>query len=330
MKPSLLMKDMLAPPSQSRLAGAPVKLADVIQGAADRSAQSQRIDAYWDLCAATADYYLGLHEQQELNGFRASVPGQAGPSWQQAEAEIRIRVDTSLRAAVATQHRLASVMRLASNQSLPLPADRPHCGNYETRYNDIFGGRTNAEARGLHELLPLRFHELQASAAAVVEAEEWLQTVGNGLSANSDGTGVVKALELLALRRRAFVQIAKDYNRRIARYTELATPGPVDASQLVAMLIYDRNRATTASRPRTTTPHDSGSNPNVPPTNNARVPPHGRQTWNSEPQRTFVQDWEPRRLDQPAQDNIEGAIERTSAESRESFRQEKSVLVPRS
>ena len=41
----------------------------------------------------------------------------------------------------------------------------------------------------------------------------------------------------MALRRRAFVQIARDYNRRIARYSELATPGQISAERLTGMLI---------------------------------------------------------------------------------------------
>ena len=48
---------------------------------------------------------------------------------------------------------------------------------------------------------------------------------------------MIIALELLALNRRAFVQIAKDYNLQISRYTRLATPGDIDTGRLVAMLI---------------------------------------------------------------------------------------------
>ena len=66
---------------------------------------------------------------------------------------------------------------------------------------------------------------------------------------DSDGTDTLRALELLALRRRAFVQIARDYNRRIARYAELATPGEIGAERLVGMLIK-RAGASTATRPR--------------------------------------------------------------------------------
>jgi len=65
---------------------------------------------------------------------------------------------------------------------------------------------------------------------------------------SGDGANTLSALELLALRRRAFVQIARDYNRRIARYAELSTPGEIGADRLVGMLIKV-DVPSTATRP---------------------------------------------------------------------------------
>ena len=53
-----------------------------------------------------------------------------------------------------------------------------------------------------------------------------------------------------ALRRRAFVQIARDYNRRIARYSELATPGQLSPDSPYGILIK-LQLASTATRPAT-------------------------------------------------------------------------------
>src|SRR4029078_12135397 len=47
----------------------------------------------------------------------------------------------------------------------------------------------------------------------------------------------IRARALLALTRRAFVQTPRDYNRRIARYSELATPGQITPDRLTGMLI---------------------------------------------------------------------------------------------
>ena len=88
---------------------------------------------------------------------------------------------------------------------------------------------------------------MKDAAAAVTRAEEWL-TSSERPRADADGTGTLRALELLALHRRAFVQIARDYNRRIARYVELATPGEIGSERLIGMLIM-RAGASTATRP---------------------------------------------------------------------------------
>ena len=169
-----MMRAMLTAPPGSRLTGRPMKLAEVVAGAATRQEQSQRVDAYWDLCSSVADYYLGVREQDELQQLRATV-SKVGPVWQQAESELGVRIGTSQRAAVASQYRLASLMGWSDTSSLPLPADLPHCGDYYARYDQVFAGRQSAEAQQLSELLPMRYEELSDAALAVTRAEEFLR-----------------------------------------------------------------------------------------------------------------------------------------------------------
>ncbi len=222
-------------------------LVEVVAGATSRPEQTNRVEAYWDLCSSVADYYLGLREQEELRRLRSLVPS-LGPAGQQAEKELAVRVGTSQLGALASQYRLASW--IGPSGGLPLPADFPHCGSYQSHYAEIFGGRPSIEAQELNALLPLRYAELKDAATAVTRAEEWLNLVAAARSDASDATGTLRALELLALRRRAFVQIARDYNRRIARYLELAKPGQIDADRLIGMLIK-RDATSTATRPFT-------------------------------------------------------------------------------
>jgi len=145
-----MMRAMLTPPSGARLSGQPVKLVDVIRTGGSRADQLQRVETYWDLCSSVADYYLGLREQDELQKLRASV-SKVGPTWQQAESELGVRIGTSQRAAVASQYRLASMMGRGGGDSLPLPADLPHCGDYYARFSQVFAGRQSAEAQQLSE-----------------------------------------------------------------------------------------------------------------------------------------------------------------------------------
>ncbi len=239
MTPSGMMRAMMSPPAGSRLQGRSMSLQEIVAGAQNRGDQTARVEAYWDLCSSIADYYLGLREQGELQNLRTLVQ-QVGPTWQQAEADLNIRVGTSLRAAVASQLRLASLMGRGSND-LPLPANTPHCASYDSQFERIFSSGAPAEARELATVLPARYLELKSAAIAVARGEDWVKAVAHD---DRDGTGTLRALELLALQRRAFVQIARDYNRRIARYSELASPGQLSPVRLTAMLIYTSASAT--------------------------------------------------------------------------------------
>jgi len=237
-----MMQAALEEQPSSRLSGSRVGLAQVVQAANSRSEQSELINAYWDLCSATADYYLSLYEQAELARLASRSPQLSTPL-RAAIMKLTTRRDTSLTAARATQLKLATLMR-REGQSLPLPGDMPLCSAYHTRYSQNFPGGGPQEATELHKLLPLRHAELLDAASGVSEAEEYFDQVVRQAGGAADAQNVVNALQLLALNRRAFVQIARDYNRRITRYTELAKPGDLRTERLVAMLIKTTNLAT--------------------------------------------------------------------------------------
>jgi hypothetical protein len=302
-----MIKMMLTAPPGTEISGDRIKLVDAVGSAATRFEQTQRIEAYWDLCSSVADYYLSLREQDELRQLRTMLP-RVGPVWQQVEAEMAVRMSTSKRAAIASQLRLASWLgRGAGN--VPLPADLPHVGSYHTRYEEIFSGRPHAEAQELAALLPLRYAEVRDAAAAVTRAQEWMRTTAQSEAA--DGAGTLRALEFLALRRRAFVQIVRDYNRRIARYTELATPGAVGAERLVTMLIK-RDDMPTATRP------------SLPTGTTGRQSQSGIET----DRRTFADEgWESSSDGRSAATRRDEAVEQTAAQSEQPVRRERSLLV---
>ncbi|MEX2168468.1 MAG: hypothetical protein WD851_04110 [Pirellulales bacterium] len=274
-EPTELIKAILTKPSDSQLTGTPIGLSEVVQGADSRAEQSERIEAYWDLCSATADYYLGLIEQRELAHLQRQQPAM-GAALRQADTELRARVATAQRSARAAQLRLASLMGRSLTSELPLPEDTPHCGEYITRYEERFGKSSAPEAAELHALLPLRHAEIEAAAQAVARSEQWVHAVAS--SGATDNTGILRALELLALHRRAFVQLTRDYNRKITRYTELATPGRLETGRLVAMLIRTGDAPAVAQR--TTEPSRSAPRGEVPP---ATVP----QTFVTPPATSF-------------------------------------------
>jgi hypothetical protein len=307
MKPSSMIQMMLAAPRSTEISGDKVTLVEVVAGATSRVEQTQRIEAYWDLCASVADYYLSLREQDELRQLRTMLP-RVGMTWQQAEAEMAVRMSTSKRAAIASQWRLANLLGRGPG-NLPLPADMPHCGSYHTRYDELFANRVSPEAQELAALLPLRHAELKDAAVAVTRGQEWLKTTAS--TDPGDGTATLRALEFLALRRRAFVQIVRDYNRRIARYTELSTPGEVGAERLVTMLIK-RDGVPTATRPTVPT---------------GATGRQSRKDADSPPSTFAAEGWETPENEQAATGRRDNAVEQTSGESRETPKGERSLLV---
>ncbi|MCI0491632.1 MAG: hypothetical protein L0Z07_01700 [Planctomycetes bacterium] len=310
-RPAAMMQAMLTAPQGSGLAGQPVTLAEAVAIAPSRDDKSERIDAYWNLCANVSDYYLGLREEVEMRWLHAKLSG-AGPSpaWQHAEKKLAMRLSAAQMAALASQYRLANLIgRESSPGSLPLPADVPHCGKYDTRFEQIFSERQNVEAQELAALLPLRYEELNDAAMAVMQGEAILAAIGR--APITDETGTLSAFELLALRRRAFVQIVRDYNRRIARYSEIATPGEIDSARLVSMLI-STNSVGTDTR---------SSSPVEPPSN------HQLQHSATTPQQTFAEGWSPAG-NEPVPNPVsrDNSVRQASAET-QTLRKERSLLV---
>lgn len=212
-------------------------LDSVVATSPTREEQSRRVEAYWALTSAVADYYLGLWEADELRKLRNEVSTFSQPLGE-AQTKLATRIDTSLKAARSAQFQLA---RLMGSDMMPLPSDTPFTGPYATRFESVFATGAPPEALVLRDLLPLRLAELQDAASDLAESEDWVERVRNDPAARQSGEGVIKALKLNALTRRAFVQLARDYNLQINRYTQLATPELVDTGRLVAMLIRTPN-----------------------------------------------------------------------------------------
>ncbi|MEN0111100.1 MAG: hypothetical protein AAF805_10295 [Planctomycetota bacterium] len=228
-----LLVELTRRPASSQLSGSPRSLASVIASAATRDQQTRLVEAYWSLFSASADYYLGLYELDELERLSNGTTTYSQPVTE-ARAALGTRISTALKAARAAQYRLG---RMIGDGSMPLTTDVPFTGPYATRIDQIFPGGGPDEARLLDELIPLRLAELYSSADAVGRSKAWLREVMNARNARSDGPGIVRALELLGLNGRAFVQLARDYNLQINRYARLAAPGQVDTGLLVGMLV---------------------------------------------------------------------------------------------
>ena len=223
-------------PANAPLTGTPLTLGEAVRDSQNRQDQTQRAKAYWDLSAATADYYLAVLEAQELSALRAAVTS-PGKSWEASSNDLATRVEAARRSAQAAQLRLHQLLGGSASTTLPLPADVPHCGRYNAEYDEIFAGRPDPVAKKLAELLALRHTELRSMTQAIADAEASRAATSQQRNPASDGTELLNAQQLLSLQRRAFVARARDYNQEIAAYTELAAPADVATDRLVAMMI---------------------------------------------------------------------------------------------
>jgi hypothetical protein len=235
-KPSDLMKGILKPPARAALIGSPITLSDAVRDARNRQEQTQRAKSYWDLCAAMADFYLAQLEEMELGALRQGLKA-PGQNWDAKQKDAQARTEIARGSAQAAQLNLHQLLGRAATTALPVPDDAPHCGRYNAEYEEIFAQRPNPVAEQLSKLMPLRYDELRTQAQAVAEAEAARDTARARINPNGDGGELLQAQDLLALRRRAFVATARDYNKEIAAYTELAAPADVPAERLVAMMI---------------------------------------------------------------------------------------------
>jgi hypothetical protein len=235
-KPSDLMKNILKPLANGQLAGVSISLSEAVRDAKTRQDQTQRAKAYWDLSAAMADFYLAQLEEMELGVLRQGLKAPT-KNWDVQLQEAGARTDIARRSAQAAQLRLHQLLGRGAASPLPIPGDVPHCGRYSAEYEEIFATRPNAIAEQLSKLMPLRYNELRGQAQAVADAEAARAAVRERLNPNGEGAELLQAQDLLALRRRTFVNTARDYNQEIAAYTELAAPADVPAERLVAMMI---------------------------------------------------------------------------------------------
>jgi len=237
-KPSELIRSLLKPPATGgQLAGSPLSLTEAVEGASSRSEQTRRVEAYWDLSEATANYYLALREMIALQTMQRGIT-RPSAQWEQSRRSLSQREKVARESAETAQVRLQRMLGQTAGP-LPLASDLPHCGAYDTRYDEIFSGRRPApEAQQLNELLPLAHQEIRNQATQVVAAHEWRETVSQRRDPQTDGRGLLKAHELLSLNRQTFIQSLRRYNVNIARYAEIASPGQIDTGRLVAMLIH--------------------------------------------------------------------------------------------
>jgi len=201
----------------------------------------QTLAAYWELSNAVARYHLAVarHRRlEELSEPQSQEPLELELAVAAADADAKQLRLKALRA----QHKLAGDLSQFVQGELPLPVERPLVAEYRTLYDVLFGNRavgseSVAQARQLHQTLPLAHAALHAQAEAVRRAREYADAAGRAFTEQrvSPGT-VLSASNLLRRHEEAFLALVLDYNQSIARYAILAAPPGARASVLFPMV----------------------------------------------------------------------------------------------
>lgn len=237
LRPPELLAEALADAKEGDLNGQAITLSAALNRVPDRQQQLVVTKAYWKLTAARADYHFARDGYDRLFRLTETQSDQATVQGAQAASRAAVR-DAELNLTRA-QFELAEQVSLLSTDSLPLPVDRPHVGEYRTHFEQIFQGRTPAaKARLVHNTLPIRRQAIDAHAAAILAALDAYDAIGEDYSRGAiDLAALLSAADQLSHQRRAFVAAVRDYNFDIADYAFSVAGENANIEKLVSMLI---------------------------------------------------------------------------------------------
>ena len=217
--------------------GRPIRLAEALASVPSTDAQLEATRAYWRLAEAVARYRFAFEDTLRWEEIEARPEDAA--LLEVARASASAALSMAEVALLEAQHDLAERCGFAPGAPLPLPADSPHSGTYQTHFEEVFSLRNPpARARLLDRKLPVHQQMIAARAAAVDAAEDAFEAAAEAYRDGRAGFAELHdSLRQLGTRNRELVASARQYNDDIADYA-LAVAGPqTDSRVLVAMLI---------------------------------------------------------------------------------------------
>jgi hypothetical protein len=231
-----LVAEALTLPPKSALSGQPLSLLGALSSAADARQQVEVVRAYWRLVEAVSVYHFCFDYDGRLQQLQAQAEEVAVLRTAQASSFALLR-EVEM-AVVAAQHDLAALVRLPAEAALPLPADRPHVGPYQTRFHELFAARpAPLQSRLIDRILPIRREAIEGRAAAVQAAADALAaTIDARAAGRATLSDVLACTRDCLQQRQALIASVCRYNRDIADY--VAAVGPAaNAQTLVSMLL---------------------------------------------------------------------------------------------
>lgn len=242
-----LIASLLRLPEGSPANGSPLTLREAIGATADRTRQLEITHLYWRLNEAVGALRAAWDEAQQLQQLQA--PAQDAGLLNAVRNSAAARLQAAALAVNRAQHELAEMAAMAPGAALPLPADLPHVGGYDTYYERLARTRAMpARARLIDRTLPLRRQVIDARVAAFEAARLSLES---NLESHRYGqtslAAVLDAVAETARQQESLVAAACQYNHDIADYA-LTVVGPqVNGETVVSMLIKTNRQPTPAA-----------------------------------------------------------------------------------
>lgn len=237
--PETLIRGVLAGVGERTVDGQPVTIAEVLSAVTGSDQRLRATQAYWRLAHQVADYRFCVEEANFLEDLPAPQAGSQQAILASAQAAARAEEALSRLKTVRSQQTLTGLGVRTAADRLPLPADLPFVGVYETRFEALkTQGRASVRLARLHAMLPLERQWLQRQAEAVFAAEEALRKVNQGYQQGQVSlTGVLDGLTQLKNQRRAFLDAVLGYNESIADYAMMVASPDLPVQRIVGMLI---------------------------------------------------------------------------------------------
>jgi hypothetical protein len=237
--PETLLRGVLAGVGERGVDGQTVELAEVLSAVVGSNQRLRATQAYWRLARQAAAYRFCVEEANYLDDLATPQPDFQRAILASAQAsaradEARSRLDT-----LRSQQALATAGARTDAGRLPLPADLPFVGAYETRFEALKAqGRAPAPLARIHDTLPMQRQLLQQQAEAVFAADEALHKLSQGYQQGQVPlSGVLDGLTQLKNQRLAFLDAVLEYNEAIAEYAMMVASPDLPVQRIIGMLI---------------------------------------------------------------------------------------------
>ena len=131
-----VLQQALSGPDRGGLEGQAVTLKQVIERSLGSPERLSAVQAYWRLSREVASYHFAVAEGAQVAQLPAPQGRQQQAQLGAAQAAAKARLSQARLAAIQAQHDLIAAGGAAA-QSLPLPADAPFVGPYQTHFDAL-------------------------------------------------------------------------------------------------------------------------------------------------------------------------------------------------